>query len=453
MKENGIKFGNWRHMYGFIVGGKDLYNPKLNKYVFCYNNDGALCVYDINEEQASELIKKSKDGLKFWFAYLGPGGSILDDDSKDRFAEKNEYLKPSYEFCREYFDKDGWCCADTYSRLNRETKVTITGTRVFSLDGLSGKNEAIVLENHGPIVEKFREYHGDIKAVEISDMKIDEMYSGRDYQSVLIKAITDYYGDDTAILASYVIIDFDKHDKQKIDMADLYLRKMYDSYGFSNRCEYYPGDNNTLGCAFIYNNKAGVKCMKTLDRLLCVDHSDDDKGIINNIFELVDSDTKAEQIDIDDLIDKQTVRQWIEHFNNGYYSSPSLESQINAGWGDWRVPVEELYTHTNCIGNIIRNIKNDYILDNYFIYLSNIPLDADRESFDTIDGIGFTPIAEVGDADDEFFYVVIRYLGKGKRKLYSLINSALVPIYEFTRKEDLIKAIDELGNKFKGGTI
>ena len=44
---NYLTFSDWNAMYHFITSEGDLYNPFLNKYAFTYNNDGAICVYDV----------------------------------------------------------------------------------------------------------------------------------------------------------------------------------------------------------------------------------------------------------------------------------------------------------------------------------------------------------------------------------------------------------------------
>ena len=52
---NYLTFSDWNAMYHFITSEGDLYNPFLNKYAFTYNNDGAICVYDVTSAEAVEL--------------------------------------------------------------------------------------------------------------------------------------------------------------------------------------------------------------------------------------------------------------------------------------------------------------------------------------------------------------------------------------------------------------
>ena len=118
-----MKFESTKDMYEKAIR-RDLYNKKLELYVFGYNERGALCYYRISKNEAEELRQKSKenDG-EYWGAFLGWGGYILDDMdyNPDIFDDDNDnmsldevnkyfdlYLAPSYEFCEEYYEHDGW---------------------------------------------------------------------------------------------------------------------------------------------------------------------------------------------------------------------------------------------------------------------------------------------------------------------------------------------------------
>ena len=49
-------------MYDALSNGKDLYNPNIGKYVFLYNENGALCTYDLNKKQAMNVAKEANGG-------------------------------------------------------------------------------------------------------------------------------------------------------------------------------------------------------------------------------------------------------------------------------------------------------------------------------------------------------------------------------------------------------
>lgn len=62
---------------------------------------------------------------------------------------------------------------------------------------------------------------------------------------------------------------------------------------------------------------------------------------------------------------KNLVRDWIENFNNGNYESKDFETQVEAGWYDWFCSINALPGRLKKMGNIIKDIKNDYLLDDY----------------------------------------------------------------------------------------
>lgn len=72
----------------------------------------------------------------------------------------------------------------------------------------------------------------------------------------------------------------------------------------------------------------------------------------------------------------RTVRKWIQKFNNGEFEDESFETQVAAGWHDWFCGQEELLPKLKKMAEIIIEIKNQYILDNYEIRLYNrYPID------------------------------------------------------------------------------
>lgn len=103
-----MKFESSKDMYEKVIK-HDLYNKELELYVFLYNDYGALCYYNISNEEAEELRQKSKENNgEYWSAFLGLGGYILDDMNYYPDLSDDLYLAPSYEFCEEYYNHDGW---------------------------------------------------------------------------------------------------------------------------------------------------------------------------------------------------------------------------------------------------------------------------------------------------------------------------------------------------------
>ena len=108
------KFADGDAMYKYLTAGNDLYNKETGEYVFQYNDAGALCTYYLKPETAKEIAAKAKEDDEYWGAYLGGGGTILDDPNNDEYRfskddyKRNLYLEPSFTFCKENFAKRGW---------------------------------------------------------------------------------------------------------------------------------------------------------------------------------------------------------------------------------------------------------------------------------------------------------------------------------------------------------
>lgn len=91
-----------------------------------------------------------------------------------------------------------------------------------------------------------------------------------------------------------------------------------------------------------------------------------------------------------------TVREWIEKFNNGEFDSKDIKTQCVAGWIDWHCAEEELPGRLKAMGNIIKNIKDDYILDNFKVdFKNNCPVYSPL-----FDYFRFTPIKKGKEAID-----------------------------------------------------
>lgn len=70
-------------------------------------------------------------------------------------------------------------------------------------------------------------------------------------------------------------------------------------------------------------------------------------------------------------MNKITVKEWIEKFNNGEFDKADYETQCAAGWYDWFCSDYALAKRLKRMGNIIKEIKNDFILDNYYVWFNN----------------------------------------------------------------------------------
>lgn len=66
-----------------------------------------------------------------------------------------------------------------------------------------------------------------------------------------------------------------------------------------------------------------------------------------------------------------TVREWIDKFNHGEFDNEDFKTQCAAGWYDWFCSTKSLAKKLKKMGNIIKDIKNDYILDNFRVWFKN----------------------------------------------------------------------------------
>ena len=92
-----------------------------------------------------------------------------------------------------------------------------------------------------------------------------------------------------------------------------------------------------------------------------------------------------------------TVREWVNKFNNKEFESKNRAVQCNAGWYDWFCSDDALAGRLKKMGNIIKDIKSDYILDNFRVWFkNNCPC-----SYPLYDDFRFEPIMENGEDSDD----------------------------------------------------
>lgn len=100
-----MKFDSAKQMLDYIQEGNDLYNPRLEVYVFVYSDAGSIAYYNISVDEAKELERRSREADEYWGAFLGPGGWIVDDPSSDFYTEGR---KTNLDWCEAAYKEDGW---------------------------------------------------------------------------------------------------------------------------------------------------------------------------------------------------------------------------------------------------------------------------------------------------------------------------------------------------------
>lgn len=88
-----MTFSTAEEMAAMFQGDFDLYNVLTEEYVFRYNTDNAIAVYNISLEEAKELDEKSQGSGEYWGVYLGAGGTIYDNP---------------FEYCKDKYNLTGW---------------------------------------------------------------------------------------------------------------------------------------------------------------------------------------------------------------------------------------------------------------------------------------------------------------------------------------------------------
>lgn len=101
-----IKFDNAKEMLEKLYDGVELYNPVLETYLFSYSeNNDSIAYYSLTDQCIKEIIhlKQESPKEKYWSAFLGPRGYIIDsyeeclDYCKSLYNDKNWYLCDEYE--------------------------------------------------------------------------------------------------------------------------------------------------------------------------------------------------------------------------------------------------------------------------------------------------------------------------------------------------------------------
>lgn len=141
-----------------------------------------------------------------------------------------------------------------------------------------------------------------------------------------------------------------------------------------------------------------------------------------------------------------TVREWIEKFNHGEFDNEDFKTQCAAGWYDWFCSTKTLAKKLKKMGNIIKDIKNDYILDNFRVWFkNNCPC-----SYPLYDDFRFEPIKEnKEDADDDVrdqLYFGVQcghpYGSDYMYEIFSVYETLLNRLLEEVKNEDIKKGIN-----------
>lgn len=146
-----------------------------------------------------------------------------------------------------------------------------------------------------------------------------------------------------------------------------------------------------------------------------------------------------------------TVRKWIDKFNNGEFEAKNHKTQCSAGWYDWFCSTNVLPGRLKKMGNIIKDIKNDFILDNFTVWFkNNCPC-----SGPLYDDFRFEPINENAEYDDEkrdkLYFGVQCGHPYGSEYMYEIFTARSGYQIEFKckNKREVLKVIEQLACDFQ----
>lgn len=138
---------------------------------------------------------------------------------------------------------------------------------------------------------------------------------------------------------------------------------------------------------------------------------------------------------------KITVREWIKKFNNGDFDKKDCSTQIEAGWYDWFCDNDSLCKRLEKMGKIIKEIKNDFILDNYYVWFkNNCPC-----AYPLYDDARFEPIDE--EKRDQLYFIIQFDHPYDSKYMYEIVTARNDYNIEFKckNKSQVLKIINQLG--------
>lgn len=140
-----------------------------------------------------------------------------------------------------------------------------------------------------------------------------------------------------------------------------------------------------------------------------------------------------------------TIREWIKAFNEGKFNIRDTDIQIEAGWYDWFCSDKALMNRLKKMGNIIKKITNDFILDNYYVWFkNNCPYGSPL-----YDDFRFEPLNE-NKRDSLYFGVQCDhpYGGEYRYEIFTARKDYKIE-FKCNSKKEVIKFIEQLGQELQ----
>ena len=142
------KFKSGREMLETIQANHDLYNKELKVYVFLYNEEGGIAVYNkITPETARQLNKDMLEaGERYWGSMLGVGGFIYDNNDEAE-VDALKWCEDHFAILPEYSE---WTVVTPHDLLVEDEDVNRLKEYMhdnFTLEGVSSRLVDNIIEH------------------------------------------------------------------------------------------------------------------------------------------------------------------------------------------------------------------------------------------------------------------------------------------------------------------
>lgn len=180
-----MKFETAEQMLDYINSNHDLYSRKAETYIFNYNEAGSVCIYSIDENEASQLAKKANDTKEYWAAFLGMGGRIYDDRSHDCYCEGQA---TNLDCCASLLKYEDWVLTEHYlgepMNLTVQMPVAIRKEDVDDIMVCALEGGINYWCSNVEVIEK--EYYGEYASEQISNGGSLRIYDSEEDKSYVL---------------------------------------------------------------------------------------------------------------------------------------------------------------------------------------------------------------------------------------------------------------------------
>jgi hypothetical protein len=133
-----------------------------------------------------------------------------------------------------------------------------------------------------------------------------------------------------------------------------------------------------------------------------------------------------------------TLREWVEKWNAGKFLSSDRKTQIAAGWYDWFCEDESLGARLVKFGQILRQVTNDFLLDNYYVWFKNNCPASDHPLYDDM---RFEPMDE-SLRDSHYFLIAVDDMRESHKYVVITAKNDYEPEFRFSNSQEVVKFLN-----------